>query len=126
MIYEVSVKNVRLANLRSDANVQAILSGYYDVLMEAKSAANASLSWAVRKRMNQATSLLARHQVGVSNLSELAGYGLGGYFTRYLRSLGYDGIVAYEGGEGSYVGRHDTYVLFDPEKAHVIESHEVV
>jgi len=35
-------------------------------------------------------------------------------FTKYVQSLGYDGVLAIEGGEGE-IGEHDTYLIFDPE-----------
>ncbi len=42
-----------------------------------------------------------------------------------LLDIGCDGLLAYEGGEagnGETIGRHDSYVIFDPTKAKVINE----
>lgn len=125
IIYEVKITDLRLANLRSNENVQNLLSGYEKVLRK-ELLENKKLQWFMTMNIEKALELFKEGKVNIRNLSRLTGGGLGGYFTRYLQSNGYDGLVTYEGGESDFVGEHDSYIIFDPKKAKVTAEHKIV
>jgi hypothetical protein len=46
----------------------------------------------------------------------------GKLFSIFMQNRGYDGLKAWEGGEGG-IGPHASYVIFDPSKLQVIAEH---
>lgn len=122
VVYQTEIKDLRLVNLTEDENVRRILIGYRPSVIHALE--EADLPWnkegALRKVLHAIDSGIIRS----GNLKEVTWYS-GSSFTKYLQSLGYDGLVALEGGEGEDVGNHDSYVIFDPTKVKVIEERKV-
>jgi hypothetical protein len=52
-------------------------------------------------------------------------FGVGDWARSMLQDMGYDGLMAIEGGEGGNgldIGKHDSYVIFDPKKVKVVEQ----
>jgi len=50
---------------------------------------------------------------------------MGNTFSDYVESLGYDGLITFEGGEPLTGGNHDSYVIFDPEKVKIIKEQKI-
>jgi len=125
VIYESSVENMKLLDLRKDENLKKVLPGFADFLLERrekriKDNDNVVDNYAVvlRKVINDIDSGKIRY------LKEAA-HQAGTAFSDYVKSLGYEGLVALEGGEGVEVGNHDSYVIFSPEKAKVIREQKL-
>ncbi len=50
------------------------------------------------------------------------------FFSQFLQELGYDGLIAIEGGEGNNgfeIGKHDSYVIFDSKKPRLDSEYAV-
>ena len=48
----------------------------------------------------------------------------GWLFSEYIAGLGYDGLIAMEGGEG-HGFNHDSYVIFDASKARLVREQKI-
>ena len=121
-LYEVQVENLRLANLKKDENVKNILHGFKEVLKQKLSDPN--VKWHYEGALQKSIAIISQGKVGSGNLREVT-FNHTALFTQYLQSLGYDGLIAFEGGEGTEVGNHDTYVIFDPKKVKIIDKQKV-
>lgn len=121
-LYEVQVENLRLANLQKDENVKKILDGFKEVLKQGLSDPN--IQWYYREALRRSIDAINQGKVDSGNLKE-AIFAHTDKFTKYLQSLGYDGLVTFEGGEGEETGNHDTYLIFDPKKVKIIREQQV-
>ena len=63
-------------------------------------------------------------KIRAGNLKEIA-QSNGKLFSDYIKSFGYEGLITLEGGEGGN-GNHDTYLIFDPEKAKINQEHKIL
>ena len=122
VIYEVSIENIKLLDLRKDENVKKILDGFKQILIEKLKDTN--LKWNFKTVLQRAIESINSGRVGSGNLREVT-FSTGQMFSDYLKSLGYEGLITFEGGEGKDVGIHDTYLIFDPEKAKIIQEHKI-
>lgn len=77
-----------------------------------------------RKPFTDAFIAIRSGKIKSGNISEAVGPALGKYFSEFVESLGYDGLIAIEGGEGD-VGNHDSYVVFNPEKVRIGQRHNL-
>jgi len=123
IVYETSVENMKLLDLRNDDNVRKILDGFKQILNAKVKEPN--LQWNVQEVFQNAVNSINQKMVSAGNLRKVTS-GTGQMFSDYVRHLGYDGLIAIEGGEGEDVGLHDTYLIFDPEKVKIKEEHKVV
>ncbi len=121
VIYESSVRDVKLLDLRKTRNVEIVLDGFKEVLKEKLK--KPDLDFFVHRMIEKAIEKINSGKV--RNLKEIAQRD-GESFSTYIKSLGYEGLVTFEGGEGDDVGRHDTYLIFDPEKAKIIQEHKIL
>lgn len=120
IIYEANIENARLVDLRKKANVEKVLPGFKEILKKERN--KPDLHWAKQGRIDQ---VIGNIDSGLgAKYLKFATQGVGNLFSDYLSSLGYDGLITYEGGEGE-VGDHDTYLIFDPEKAKINKEHIV-
>jgi hypothetical protein len=123
IIYEANIENTKLAELRQKENVQKVLPGFRKILLEKWQ--EPDLRWDRQLVLSKAIEAIDSDKIGPGNLRDIA-FSTGKIFTDYIASLGYDGLITYEGGEGSDVGFHDTYLIFDPERAKINKEHVVV
>ena len=123
IVYETSVENVKLLDLRQDDNVHKILDGFKQLLADRLK--EPDLRWNVQEVLQNAVNAINQNKVGAGNLREVT-FGTGKMFSEYVNGLGYDGLVAIEGGEGEDIGSHDTYLLFEPEKIKIKEEHKIL
>jgi|GEM_PF-1413592 len=150
-IYEASINNLKLFDLRKDENVREVMLGFKDHLEGIflqqrdvlKNAPKDGPEWEFAERFVRqwircfsADQRIGKEQVDwntpeyldnpLKMLRMLYEYN---YFSKsfgeYVASLGYDGIVAIEGGEGNDVRNHDTYLIFDPNKVHINEEQHI-
>jgi hypothetical protein len=121
IVYEANIENLKLLDLRKQENFEKILPGFADKLYERyeehKAQNNNSLTGygVVLMRILQA---IDANKISINNLKTLTQQ-TGKYFSEYVQSLGFDGLVVMEGGEGDDVHNHDTYLIFDPEKVSI-------
>lgn len=64
--------------------------------------------------MSLALQVIAKANIDMHNLKR-ATQTIGPELSGYLTGLGYDGLIAWEGGEGD-IGPHESWVVFDPHK----------
>lgn len=121
-LYEVQIENLRLANLKKNENVREILVGFKEVLKQKLSEPN--LKWYHERALQKSIETINQGKVGSGNLRD-ATFNVTNTFTQYLESLGYDGLITFEGGEGAEVGNHDTYLIFDPKKIKIINEQKI-
>lgn len=119
VLYEANIENVKLLDLRKDENVKMVLEKFKAVLE--KELASPNLKWNYETILRNSIEAINAGKIGADNLRDVT-FGLGKVFSNFLKTLGYDGLMAVEGGEGEDVGRHDTYLIFDPEKIRIINE----
>src|SRR3989344_3243171 len=120
-IYESSVENMKLCDLRKDENVKEVLGGFIDVLKtELK---KPDLKWFIQGSLERTIETINSGKVGAGNLKEIA-QSNGQLFSDYIKSLGYEGLITFEGGEGGN-GNHDTYLIFDPDKVKINKENRI-
>jgi hypothetical protein len=154
-LYETSVQNLKLFDLRKDPNIRTVMLGFADSLWDTfndyksflqspeathpekarekeraerfmhiylhvfagnKRTGKEPLNWESKEYMENPGKML-------DTLYEYQYFS--SYFGKYVQSLGYDGIIAYEGGEGSHVGNHDTYLVFNPDKISILKEQAI-
>jgi len=123
VIYELTVEGIKLLNLRKDENVKKIVQGFKVVLEEELKKDN--IPWFRRTTLQRAIDVINQEKVDSGKIREVA-FSHGKLFTDYVTSLGYDGLITYEGGEGDDVKEHDSYVIFDPSKAKIVQEHQII
>ena len=122
IIYEVSIENLKLIDFRKDENVKKSLRKWIPVLK--KEAERKDLKYYHLNAINEAIGLIWSGKVNSGNVSPIAA-AIGENFTDFIKSLGYDGLITFEGGEGEHVKNHDSYVIFDPEKVKMIKEQKI-
>ena len=122
ILYETQIENLRLANLRNDESVKQLLEGFKEILK--KELSNPDIKWHYQEALRRSIDAINQGKIGCGNLRE-ATFAHTDKFTRYLESLGYDGLVTFEGGEGEDIGVHDTYLIFDPKKVKITKEHKI-
>lgn len=119
VIYEGSISNLKMLNFQINQNVINFLPGYKQFIQNCQINSD---NYMVKLNKDSLIKKIDDVIGGVPIvLKEILGRG---YFNQYAESLGYDGIIAYEGGERN-IGKHDSYVIFHPEKFKVNQSHKV-
>lgn len=117
-VYEVSVEDIRLLDLRDDQNVKSLMVGFRDTIK--KELEQPGVRWNYQANLLKAVEVISSGKVGGGNLADVT-RNIGELFGGYCESLGYDGLITLEGGEGD-IGNHDSYVIFDPGKVKVIRE----
>jgi len=120
-IYESSVENMKLCDLREDENVKKVLDGFKEVVKEELK--KPDLQWYVQGALDKTIETINGGKIRAGNLKEITQTN-GKLFSDYIKSLGYEGLITLEGGEGGN-GNHDTYLIFDPEKAKISQEHNI-
>ncbi|MDO8505900.1 MAG: hypothetical protein Q7S48_04985 [bacterium] len=124
-IYETVVENVKLLDLRNDANVQQIVPGFRILINSKLAQVTDKDPWYVKHGLLGILDEIDGNKVKVGWLKLIA-QSEGKLFSEYVQSLGYDGLIAIEGGESEHTEDHDTYLIFDPEKIKIKGEHKIV
>ncbi|MFA6082316.1 MAG: hypothetical protein WC773_02820 [Patescibacteria group bacterium] len=126
VIYEVNVENIKLLDLRKNENIEIIMPGYRKVLEQRLSDIGGigSDNWGYAQNLAEAIEAIDNGDPVKKGLRTVTYY-FTPLFTEYVESLGYDGLIATEGGEGDMDSGHDSFLIFHPEKAHVVQEHRV-
>lgn len=125
VIYESSVENIKLCDLRKSENVKKILDSFKQVLetkMNEPSDDKMENYWR-KKSLQRVIDVIDEGKIGAGNLREIA-FSTGSTFSNYIQSLGYEGLITFEGGERGN-GNHDTYLIFDPEKVIINQEQKI-
>jgi|SRR3989338_6342625 len=121
VIYESSVDNIKLCDLRKDENVKKILDGFKKILKEESK--RTDVPWFYKGAIENSIDIINGGKVGSGNIKEVA-QSNGQIFSDYIKSLGYEGLITFEGGESGN-GNHDTYLIFDSEKVEINQEHNI-
>jgi len=113
---------MKLLDLRNKENIGAVLVGFKDVLLSILK--DPDTPWNLYDKIRQIFDNINNGKLSGGTLKEVGSY-CAPKFSAYVQSLGYDGLVTLEGGGGNYVGEHDTYVIFDPEKVKIIREQNI-
>ncbi len=127
IIYESSVENIKLLDLRKNENVIKVLEGFRKILEKnlQEELENPDLKYKWRGRtLRKAIETIDAGEVKAGNLREVT-LSLGPTFSDYVKSLGYEGLIALEGGEED-IGEHDTYLIFDPDKIKINQEYNIL
>lgn len=120
VIYEASVENMKLLDLRKTENVKKILDSFKSKLKQLRENAH----WPLQGAIDKAIEAINSGKVGTGNLKEVV-FSFGSEFSQHAQSLGYEGLITYEGGEGGN-GEHDSYVIFNPAKVKINQEHKII
>ncbi len=123
VIYETSVENVKMFDLRQEANVDKITKIMEKHLLVGLKDPRAL--YAVKGNYLQALEHLQAGKVNTGSIQYIARGPMSKLFTQSVEELGYEGIITFEGGEGDEVKDHDTYLIFDPAKVHIVQEHTI-
>ncbi|MDO8592515.1 MAG: hypothetical protein Q7R92_01915 [bacterium] len=137
VIYEASVEDMKMLDLRKTENAKKIMDGFKVVLKKwveklfPEKFPNQMQYEVARDSAMSAIRTIEDGGYDAGNLRNVIKNPQGGIdfsdtFSRYVQSLGYDGLMTFEGGEGSLVTEHDTYLVFDPKKVKINKSHKIV
>jgi hypothetical protein len=117
-VYTVQTHRLRVVNLDNQDKLTEVMTGFDQVLRV--NLTKAGLSWFRENVINQSLAAIAAG-VKPGRVREVA-FSNGEIFTAYLQGLGYDGLKAREGGEGTEVRDHTTYLVFDCKKVDIVSS----
>lgn len=119
VVYEVEVRDLRLADLREMEGVDNFARLLGDELELKLKKPKLSIYWeeAARRTLDK----IKKHSF--RSLKDIT-WNHQDIVTRVIQANGFDGLVAIEGGEGQDVGEHDSFVVFDPSKATIIRESE--
>ncbi len=122
MVYELVAENIEFVDLREWPNVDKFMQGYADVLESMVGAGDYDdNSIGMRDRVEEVIALV---RSGDKYALKDVTWNLMTIFTDYVVSHGFDGIIADEGGEfgdGMEIGRHDSWVIIQPEMARITD-----
>ena len=121
VIYESSIENMKLLDLRKSENVRKVLANFKEVLKEELKKPN--LRWSWEMALDQIIETINSGKIGAGNLKEVT-QRTGKLFSEHVKSLGYEGLVTFEGGEGNN-GDHDTYLIFEGDKVKIDQEHKI-
>ncbi len=120
VLYEASVENLKVCDLRKNINATKIAAGFGEKLRnELMNVTNRR----VKNNINQTLELIDAGEITAGNIRDIS-FNFLSWFTDYIKSLGYDGLITFEGGDGN-VGSHDTYLIFDPQKVKVNQEQKM-
>lgn len=128
-LYEVEINDMNILNLTTQDSIRDFSKLFKEALSDMQGrikADNEVVAWWAEEKLRETIELIDDSQkIGSKlHLKEIA-FSYGDLARDTLTKLGYDGLVAIEGGEGS-IGNHDSYVIFDPRKARVMNEEPAV
>lgn len=143
ILYEVLVENLKLLDLRNNENIKSVMRDYAPIIRgkidrmkeeilkirQERKDVQDDLKVMVlgdsRQDLITAYGLINSEEINIHTIQEVTRVA-GQLFTDYVRSIGYDGLITIEGGEGDFrKSNHDSYVLFDPEMAKIVKEQKL-
>ncbi len=125
-VYMTEISNLKLVDLRQANNVEQVARGILPRLRAKleEYQDKGDVPWYYSHAVQRAIEMIEEGNFGKGRVEAVAQYPIvAEVFEEYVRSLGYDGVIGVEGGEGGEdmaIGDHDTYVIFNPEQVKVI------
>ena len=101
--------------------MKKILDGFKKILKEESK--RTDVPWFYKGAIENSIDIINGGKVGSGNIKEVA-QSNGQIFSDYIKSLGYEGLITFEGGESGN-GNHDTYLIFDSEKVEINQEHNI-
>lgn len=117
IVYEVELKDLRLADLRQSEAFP--IFAQLLILKIEEALKNPNISHYVQGAMYETRDKIRKREY--EGLKDLTWHHQD-LTTIIIQEQGYDGLVTIEGGEGEEIGKHDTYLIFDPHKAKVLRE----
>jgi len=117
-VYSVSVEGLRFIDLRDRKTLDVVMDCFADILRERL---NEPLPWNDRAVTENAIDAIRKRDYSPGRIRNVT-WSHCARFSDYLQSLGYSGLIALEGGEGDYVGNHDTWLVFNPSQLSVVNE----
>ncbi|MEK7580734.1 MAG: hypothetical protein AAB512_00480 [Patescibacteria group bacterium] len=135
-LYVVELTDLNILNLSTWDGIKSFAKKFKEVLSQRKDQIKVDHN----KIMDKNTAEFIKYST-VKNIEERIGmidydsyrslkdllFGLGDWARSMLQDMGYDGLMAIEGGEvgnGVDIGKHDSYVIFDPKQVKVVEQQQ--
>ena len=135
-LYEVEIQDLNILNLSTRSAIDAFAKRFREILIERKG----QIKVDHEKIMDKSTREFIKYNT-VRNIEERIRmiddnsykypkdllFGVGDWARAMLQEMGYDGLMAIEGGEGGngvVIRDHDSYVIFDPKKVSVVEQQQ--
>lgn len=124
-VYSAQIENLKFLDLRNRTNITKILGGFKTLLLAKKNTYLPSTreqsmgDWIQEQKIDEVIELISSEKW--LYLKQIA-FAYGKLFSEYVKSLGYDGLITIENGEGEDIGEHDTYLLFDADKIKELRS----
>lgn len=115
-IYEVNLEDVTFCDLRDSETVRGVMSDFGEYLRDNIETITADMKWNQKSAVRAGLKSLNPDRMAETNDLKKGLELLGRQFNDYMMGRGYDGIIAWEGGETHYVGTHDSFVLFNKGK----------
>lgn len=127
-VYEVEVADLNILDLTTPGALDELAKLMREKLSDLQGkikAENETVKWWTEEKLRQTIELIDRRKYrGPKDIL----FSYGHIAREALMDLGYDGLRAMEGGEGGHgitIGNHDSYVIFDPKKARVVNEEPV-
>ena len=122
-LYEVDIHDLKLVNLSNQEKLDTVMHGFASLLHKKLTHVPTDAPWYRASFIDTALSKI--HQgVKVGKVADVTRT-CAPMFSAYLQGLGYDGLKTTEGGEGDDVGRHETYLIFDPSDITVVKEQSI-
>lgn len=121
VVYSVCAEGLKFLDLRDRNTLDVVMDGFTEILGKRL---KEPLKWNVRAATERAIDAIRKRDYTSGSIRNVT-WSHCELFSRYLQSLGYDGLIAYEGGEGNYVRNHDTWLVFSPSHLRVIAERTV-
>jgi len=117
ILYEAVIENLNMIDLRDQKTLDTIFDGFAEALKEKVDFSKHFSAYLFKRN----TQTIKDRDYSTGNVRSVT-WNYCSWFSEYLKSLGYDGLITVEGGEGTDVGNHDTWLIFDPKKARIIKE----
>ncbi len=119
VVSSARVQSLKLVDFRKKENAKIFLAGFKTYLIHKLETEN--LNWLKEIAVRTAIENINPEKIKSGHLSEFV-TSLGLNFKEYCQLLGYEGLIALEGGEGTGVNHHNTYIIFDPTKVKIVQE----
>lgn len=131
VVYEIDIKNLNIANLSTPDSLEVFTKIFYEGLGDwVEKIDDATFKSEFHKILMREKAQEIRNNIihgKFRHLKDLT-FSFGNVTRNLLNSQGFDGLMAYEGGEsinGFSIGDHDSFVIFDPSKTR-IKKEEII
>lgn len=135
IIYEVTVNNLKLLNLRINENVKKVFDLFKDKLLNKLNNLDPKKYSPLMFDVLKDSYIKAIDNIEKGNydcgqvrriVHNTSGVNFGYDFAKHVKEIGYDGLVTFEGGENEETSEHDTYMIFNLEKVKINREHKIL